>query len=66
MLLLIVPLVCQGSKKALPVNGKALILIGWGTWIRTRVDGVRDRSPTARRSPNAFAKNGLASGKAAK
>ncbi|MEA2779124.1 MAG: hypothetical protein QOK29_668 [Rhodospirillaceae bacterium] len=25
---------------------------GWGTWIRTRVDGVRVRSPTARRSPS--------------
>src|ERR1044071_533810 len=26
-------------------------LIGWGTWIRTKVDGVRVRSPTTRRSP---------------
>ena len=25
---------------------------GWGTWIRTKVDGVRVRSPTARRSPS--------------
>src|ERR1700741_384432 len=27
-------------------------IFGWGTWIRTRVDGVRVRSPTARRSPS--------------
>ena len=30
-----------------------LFVIGWGTRIRTWVDGVRVRSPTARRSPNA-------------
>ena len=28
------------------------LMSGWGTWIRTRVDGVRVRSPTARRSPS--------------
>jgi hypothetical protein len=27
------------------------MLIGWGTRIRTSVDGVRVRSPAARRSP---------------
>ncbi len=24
---------------------------GWGTWIRTTIDGVRDRCPAVRRSP---------------
>lgn len=25
---------------------------GWGRWIRTTVDGTKDRRPTARRFPN--------------
>lgn len=31
---------------------------GWGTWIRTKVGGVRVRSPTARRSPNDYRAKG--------
>lgn len=27
-------------------------MFGWGTWTRTTIDGVRDRCPTIRRSPN--------------
>ena len=28
--------------------------IGWGTWIRTKIDGVRVRSSTVELSPNGF------------
>src|SRR5437868_11121769 len=34
------------------VSGTDQGLSGWGTWIRTKVGGVRVRSPTARRSPS--------------
>ena len=35
--------------------------IGWGTRIRTWVDGVRVRSPAARRSPNSNSKDSVLS-----
>jgi hypothetical protein len=38
-----------------------LLLFGWGTRIRTWVDGVRVRSPAARRSPNSDSKDSVLS-----
>ncbi len=32
--------------------GNIKLLSGWGTWIRTKIDGVRVRSSTVELSPN--------------
>ena len=34
------------------MGDKLLILFGWGTWIRTKIDGVRVRCSTVELSPN--------------
>ncbi len=41
--------VTENAKK--PAQGRLFCVFGWGTRIRTLVDGVRVRSPAARRSP---------------
>jgi hypothetical protein len=44
-------------KRPLPFSNKrgksSVISIGWGTWIRTKIDGVRVRCSTVELSPNA-------------
>ena len=41
------------EKRDSPSIGKSLLIsIGWETWIRTTIHGVRVRCPTIERSPN--------------
>lgn len=44
------PQLIGSEPNVLPLDERAAN--GWGRWIRTTVDGTKDRRPTARRFPN--------------